>query len=362
MAFQLKNLVELTKLAIKHNASDIHLRSTEAPVLRINNSLVPVQTPPLSLDDILDVCSLLLETTRDSITMKSVNEKDGACEIEGLCRFRFNIFCYSDNLGIVMRLINTKIPSLESLGFSPVVQEIANYERGLVLVTGATGSGKSTTLAAMIDYINTHKPYHIVTLEDPVEYLHPQKKSRVTQRDMGVDSTSFATALRSLLRQDPDVILIGEMRDPETVEIALKAAETGHLVFSTLHTTNATNTIGRILSMFDGENKQEIRKRLSETLKATIGQRMLESKRNKIIIAQEVMTMTPNVRDIILGSEPLSKLSNIIEKGYEEGGTGRSQTFDQHLFELLKKKQITEEEALKNADNEYNFQQQLLVE
>ncbi len=362
MAFQLKNLLELSKLATKHNASDIHLRSSEAPVLRISNSLVPVQTPPLSFDDILDICSILLDTPREQITADSVNERDGACEIEGLCRFRFNIFRYTDNIGIVMRIINTKIPSLESLGFSPIIQQIADTERGLVLVTGATGSGKSTTLAAMIDYINSTKAYHVVTLEDPVEYLHKQKKSRITQRDMGVDSTSFSTALRSLLRQDPDVILIGEMRDPETVEIALKAAETGHLVFSTLHTTNATNTIGRILSMFEGENKQEIRKRLSETLKATIGQRMLESKRNKIIIAQEVMTMTPNVRDVILGSEPLSKLNGIIEKGYEEGGTGRSQSFDQHIFELLKKKQITEEEALKNADNESNLQQQLLVE
>lgn len=362
MAFQIKNLVELSKLATKHNASDIHLRSSEAPVLRINGSLVPVQTPPLSKEDILDICSIILKKERSEIDPNSVNELDGSYEIEDLCRFRYNIFLYSDNIGIVMRIVSTKVPSLESLGFSSVIQKIADNERGLVLVTGATGSGKSTTLAAMIDYINTHKPYHIVTLEDPVEYLHTQKKSRISQRDMGVDSQSFNRALRALLRQDPDVILIGEMRDPETVEIALKAAETGHLVFSTLHTTNAANTIGRILSMFEGENQNEIRKRLSETLKATIGQRMLESKRNKIIIAQEIMTMTPSVRDVILGSEPLSRLTTIIQKGHEEGGTGRSQTFDQHIFDLLKRKQITEEEALKNADNESDFQQQLLVE
>lgn len=361
MAFTAKNLQELAKLAIKHNASDIHLRTDESPVLRITGTLVPVQSSKLAYEDILEVCQILTGDNASEITENSHNEVDGSCEVVGLCRFRFNIFRYNDKYGIVLRIINTNVPKLESLEFAPILNEIADIERGLVLVTGATGSGKTTTLAAMLNEINEHKAKHILTLEDPVEYLHSQKKSRVTQREIGIDSDSFARGLRAALRQDPDVILIGEIRDPETVDIALKAAETGHLVFSTLHTTNATNTIGRIVSMFEGNAQNEIRKRLSETLKATIGQRMLESTRGKTIIAQEIMTTNPAVKEVILGTEPLARLNQIIEKGYEEGGTGRSQTFDQHLIELIHKKKITEEEALKNADNAYDMENKLML-
>ncbi len=361
MAFTTKNLVDIANLALKHRASDIHFRSNEAPVLRINGSLVPVQTPPVTFEDTLDISAIILGMDREQMRPELINEIDGSFEVEETCRFRFNIYKYSENIGIVLRLINTKVPSLEDLEFPPIIKTISDYERGLVLVTGTTGSGKTTTLAAMLDHINKTKPYHILTLEDPIEYLHTQKKSRISQREIGIDSNTFASGLRSALRQDPDVILIGEIRDAETFDIALKAAETGHLVLSTVHTTNSANTIGRLISMYEGDAQVEIRKRLSETLKATIGQRMLESKRNKVVIAQEIMTVNPGVKEIILGEEPLVKLHTLIQKGYEEEGTGRSQTFDQHLMYLVKKRIITEEEALKNSDSEADFQQHLII-
>lgn len=361
MAFTEKNLVELSKLAIKHKASDIHLRTNEQPVLRITGNLVVVQSAVISSEDMLSICSLLTDIEPKNITNNSLNEFDGSYELPGMCRFRFNIFRYNNSYGIVLRVINANVPTLDELKFSPVIKEIANLERGLVLVTGATGSGKTTTLAAMLNEINEHQSKHILTLEDPIEYLHPQKKGRITQREIGLDSDSFGKGLRAALRQDPDVILIGEIRDAETIDIALKAAETGHLVFSTLHTTNATNTIGRVLSMFEGNAQDEFKKRLSETLKATIGQRMVEAKTGKIIVAQEVLTTNPAVKEVILGNESLSRLTQIIEKGYEEGGTGRSQTFDQHLIELTKKKKITQEEAISNADNSYDMENKFLL-
>lgn len=361
MAFTEKNLLELSKLAIKHSASDIHLRTGEQPILRIAGNLVVVQSSVISSEDMLSVCSLITEIAPKDITNNSLNELDGSYELPEMCRFRFNIFRYNNHYGVVLRVINTNVPTLDELKFSPVVKEIANLERGLVLVTGATGSGKTTTLAAMLNEINEFKTKHIVTLEDPIEYLHSQKKGRITQREIGLDSDSFERGLRSALRQDPDVILIGEIRDAETIDIALKAAETGHLVFSTLHTTNATNTIGRIISMFEGNAQNELKKRLSETLKATIGQRMVEAKTGKTIIAQEILTTSPAVKDVILGNESLSRLTQIIEKGYEEGGTGRSQTFDQHLIELVNKQKITKEEAIANADNAYNMENKFLL-
>ncbi|MCK5884793.1 MAG: PilT/PilU family type 4a pilus ATPase [Bacteriovoracaceae bacterium] len=361
MAFTTENLVDIANLAFKHKASDIHIRSGEAPNLRINGSLVPVKSSLVSFDDTLDICALMLGMESAELNPDLINELDGSFEVKGVCRFRYNIFKYSENIGIVLRVINAKVPSLEELNAPPILKEITNYERGLILVTGSTGSGKTTTLAAMIDHINRTKPYHILTLEDPIEYLHTQKKARISQREIGMDSKTFTSGLRSALRQDPDVILIGEIRDAETFDIALKAAETGHLVLSTVHTTNSANTIGRLISMYEGQAQTEIRKRLSETLQATIGQRMLESKRHTVTIAQEIMTVTPGVKEIILGKEPLSRLHTYIEKGFEEGGTGRSQTFDQHLMQLVKTRMISEEEAIKNCDSEDDFRQQLII-
>jgi twitching motility protein PilT len=261
-----------------------------------------------------------------------------------------------------MRLVRNSIPTIEGLGLPKILSSIALHRRGMILVTGATGSGKSTTLAAMINHINNQRGAHIVTIEDPIEYLHPQIKSRITQREVARDTQSFTAGLRAALRQDPDIILIGEMRDPETVAIALKAAETGHLVFSTVHTTNAVSTIGRIISMFPPEEQDDVRKRLAENLYATIGQRMLKKMSNKgVVIAMEVMITGPGVKECILGNEPLSRLYKIIHEGHGPGGNG-SQTFDQHVMEIFNAGIISKETALEAAESQSDFMQKLMVD
>ena len=277
MAFSAKHLRSLTEVAVNHAASDIHIRTGEPPCLRIRGDLVPIQTKDFKLKDIIDLAKILvgIDAEKD-ISVEDLNEVDGSYEIEGICRLRYNIFGYTQRMGIVLRIINSVVPTIESLGFSSIIKKIALQPRGLILVTGATGSGKSTTLAAMISYINRKKHAHILTIEDPIEYVYTQDQSRITQREIGIDTISFANALRAALRQDPDIILIGEMRDKETISIALKAAETGHLVLSTVHTTDAIRTVGRVVSMFPEGEQEDVRKRLADNLYATISQRMLK--------------------------------------------------------------------------------------
>ncbi|MFZ8932809.1 MAG: type IV pilus twitching motility protein PilT [Bacteriovoracaceae bacterium] len=361
MPFTIDNLKSLADLATKHNASDIHLRSNEAPCLRVKGKLLPVQAKSFSLDDIKDISEILMNKKMDLNELKSMQETDGAFEIEGICRIRFNFFRYNDNYGLILRIIKNEIPSIDSLGFLPVVKKVSQFNNGLVLVTGATGSGKSTTLASMINEINENKSYHIVTIEDPIEYIHPQKKSRISQREIGRDTTSFANALKASLRQDPDVILIGEMRDKETVDIALKASETGHCVFSTLHTTDALSTIGRIISLFPPQEQDNIRKRLAINLKATISQRMLNKKDGGVTVAMEVMLNNPGIQECILGEEPLGKIPTVISNQKEQGGTG-GQTFDQHLVELFDNGIISKEEVLSAITNQTEFMQRLIAE
>lgn len=361
MSFTLKHLASLVQVAIQHRASDIHIRSNEMPVLRIKGDLVPVQTKDFSVEDVADIMAILTANPQFKNDLNHHNELDGAFTIPELCRVRFNFFKYSDHYGIILRIINDKIPTLKELAMAPILGQIALQNRGLILITGATGSGKSTTLAAMINHINENKAAHILTIEDPIEYVHKQQRSRITQREIGIDTDSYTVALRSALRQDPDVILIGEMRDPETVSIALKAAETGHVVFSTMHTTNVLTTIGRIISMFPATEQIEIRKRMAENLHAVVGQRMLPGKNTNIVIAQEIMVTNPGVKEAIQGKEDISRIQSIMANGFQKGGNG-GQTFDQHIMRLYQEKIISKETALEAVSSQADFIQKLIVE
>jgi twitching motility protein PilT len=361
MSFTLKHLASLVQVAIQHRASDIHIRSNEMPVLRIKGDLVPVQTKDFSIDDVADIMGILTNNSQFKNDLSKHNEIDGAFTIPEMCRVRFNFFKYSDHYGIILRIINDKIPTLKDLAMPPILGQIALQNRGLILITGATGSGKSTTLAAMINHINENKAAHILTIEDPIEYVHKQQRSRITQREVGIDTDSYTLALRSALRQDPDVILIGEMRDPETVSIALKAAETGHVVFSTMHTTNVLTTIGRMISMFPATEQIEIRKRMAENLHAVVGQRMLPGKNTNIVIAQEIMVTNPGVKEAIQGKEDISRIHSIMANGFQKGGNG-GQTFDQHIMRLYQEKIISKETALEAVSSQADFIQKLIVE
>lgn len=360
MSFSLKNLSSLLNVAIQHNASDIHIRTNEVPCLRIRGELVPIQTKTFLEDDVSDIVHILLADRTHSDTLSLSTEIDGGFSIDDLCRVRFNIFKYFGHFGIVLRVIKTQVPSLESLDMPKSLSHIALQKRGLVLVTGATGSGKSTTLAAMINHINEHSGAHIITIEDPIEYQHPQKKSRISQREVGKDTESFTSGLRAALRQDPDVISIGEMRDPVTADIAIKAAETGHIVFSTLHTTNTITTIGRIISMFPTHEQVEAKKRLAENLYAIIGQRMLPGKNGRTVIAQEIMITNPGIRDCISGKDDINRIPSILAVGQGKSSNG-SQTFDQHIMYLYQNGFIEKEVALDAVSSQSDFIQKLII-
>lgn len=359
MAFSLKNLSSLITVAIQHKASDIHIRTNEVPCLRIRGELVPIQTKTFTAQDTADIMKILLADKVGEIDQRA--EIDGAFGIDDVCRVRFNIFRYFGNFGIVLRVINTTVPNLADLDMSKSIARIALQKRGMILVTGATGSGKSTTLAAMINHINENRGSHIITIEDPIEYLHTQKMSRISQREVGRDTEDFNSGLRSALRQDPDVISIGEMRDPITANIALKAAETGHVVFSTLHTTNTVTTIGRIISMFPTSEQPEVRKRLAENLFAIIGQRMLPGKNGRTVIAQEIMVSSAGIRDCIAGKDDINRIPSIISQGQGKSTNG-GQTFDQHIMYLYQQGFIEKEVALDAVSSQSDFIQKLIVE
>jgi twitching motility protein PilT len=361
MSFSLKNLSSLLSVAIQHKASDIHIRTNEAPCLRIRGELVPIQTKSFSPEDLNDIIQILVGSSNYTDQLSQKAELDGAFGIENLCRVRFNIFRYNGHFGVVLRVINTQIPDLSSLDMPNIIEKIALQKRGMILVTGATGSGKSTTLAAMINHINENVGSHIITIEDPIEYLHPLKKSRISQREVGSDTEDYTSGLRSALRQDPDVILIGEMRDPLTANIALKAAETGHVVFSTLHTTNTLTTIGRFISMFPSHEQPEVRKRLAENLYAIIGQRMLPGKNDRTVIAQEIMVTSAGIRDCIAGKDDINRIPSIIIQGQGKSTNG-GQTFDQHIMYLYKKGFISKDVALDAVSSQSDFIQKLIIE
>ena len=271
-------------------------------------------------------------------------------------RFRVNIYRQRETYGLVLRIIPTEAPTLAKLNLPPVIETIADADRGLVLVTGTTGSGKSTTLAAIVNHINETRMAHVLTIEDPIEFMHSNKRSSISQREIGVDTASFNVGLRAALRQDPDVILVGEMRDAESIDIALKAAETGHLVFSTVHTTDATKTIGRILGVFPAEEQEQVRQRLAQNLHSTISQRLLPRRDGSgMVVAQEIMLCTGSIREAI--SKPGSmSIKDLIEKSRIQY---KMQSFDQHLVDLMKSGLITKEVALSAATSPSDFERNL---
>src|SRR5258706_3393306 len=344
---------DLLVTATAHLASDLHLKVGSFPVMRMGGELYPIgDEPRLSPDDTLDMAFSIM-SNRQKQKLKEVSEVDIAYSVSGLGRFRANIFQQRGSVSIVLRVIPEQTKNAAALGLPPVIDKIAEERRGLILVTGATGSGKSTTLAAMIDRINATRSGHIVTIEDPIEFLHRDKKAFVTQREVDVDTRSFAEALRGALRQDPDVILVGEMRDLETIETALTAAETGHLVLSTLHTLDATETITRIVSSFPSHQQKSVRIQLAGILKAVISMRLVRAARGPgRVPAIEVMVSTGLIRDYIINEEKSSMIREAIAAGTSQYGM---QTFDQSLFHLFQSGLISQDEALRNASNPDEF-------
>ncbi|CAN5334653.1 type IV pilus twitching motility protein PilT [soil metagenome] len=348
---------ELLQMAMSFGASDLHLRAGAYPVIRVNGELRPVTGVNRLLQDETLEMAFSMMSNRQKMHFKEVYEVDIGYGVSGLGRFRVNIFQQRNSVGIVARVISDHIRSFAELGLPPILNNIANEQRGLVLVTGTTGSGKSTTLSALVDQINQTRNSHIVTVEDPIEFLHKDKKSYITQREVDVDTRSFAEALRGSLRQDPDVILVGEMRDLETIETALVAAETGHLVLSTLHTLDASETLSRIINAFPPYQQKSIRIQLAGLLKAVVSQRLMKSARgNSRVPAVEVLISTPLIRDYILHEEKTSQVRDAISAGTSQYGM---QTFDQSLFYLYQSGLISLEEALRGSTNPDEFRLRL---
>ncbi|MBI2567569.1 MAG: type IV pilus twitching motility protein PilT [Candidatus Schekmanbacteria bacterium] len=348
---------ELLRDAAARSSSDVHLKVGSPPVFRIDGQLVPqVDRKRLMQEDTISMAFKLMDNFHKQ-RFKDDHEVDLAYSVPGLGRFRVNVFQQRGTVGLVLRLIPIKIRSIGELFLPKVLERVAEETRGLILVTGTTGSGKSTTLAAMIDAINANRTVHIVTIEDPIEYLHRDKRGLVNQREVGSDTKHFSIALRNALRQDPDVILVGEMRDFETIETALTAAETGHLVFSTLHTVDAAETINRIISVFPPYQQKQIRLQLAGVLKAVISQRLMPRADGKgRVPAVEVMISTPLIRDCIIDEDKTRLITDSIERGLTQYGM---QTFDQSLMRLLKKGLITYDDAMRWSSNPGNFKLKL---
>jgi twitching motility protein PilT len=344
---------DLLRVATGHGASDLHLKVGSFPVMRIGGELHPISDAPrVKQEDALDMAFSMM-SNRQKQRFKEASEVDIGYGVSGLGRFRANIFQQRGSVSIVLRVIPEQTRNTTELGLPPVIDKIAGERRGLILVTGSTGSGKSTTLAAMIDRINAMRSGHIVTIEDPIEFLHKDKLSFVTQREVDVDTRSFSEALRGALRQDPDVILVGEMRDYETIETALMAAETGHLVLSTLHTLDATETITRIVSCFPSHQQKSVRIQLAGILKGVISMRLVRAAKGAgRVPAVEVMVSTGLIRDYIVNEEKTYLIREAIAAGTSQYGM---QTFDQSLFNLFQSGLISLEEAVHNASNADEF-------
>ena len=347
------NIDELLRSACETKASDLHLKVGNYPYIRVDGDLQPMsQYQRVSSEDMQNMAFSIM-TSRQKQKFKESTDLDMAYGVAGLGRFRVNVFQQRGNVGMVFRVIPTKIRTLEELYLPKVVDKICEEVRGMVLVTGTTGSGKSTTLAAMIDRINSGRTDHIITIEDPIEFLHRDKKGFVNQREIEVDTINFGAALRASLRQDPDVILVGEMRDLVTIQTALLAAETGHLVFSTLHTLDATETIQRIIAVFPPPEQKQIRLQMATTLRAVISQRLVR-KSDGIgrVPAVEVLIATEYIRDCVINPEKTRLIHDAIAQGVSQYGM---QTFDQSLYDLYTQGLITLEEALLNSTNPDEF-------
>jgi twitching motility protein PilT len=347
------NLNDLLKLTFEKRASDLHIKVGVPPMLRIDGKLTPLETEKrLTQEDSLSIAMGIMNASQKT-KFKEKNELDMAYAVPGLGRFRVNVFQQRGSVGMVFRQVPMKILNFEDLMLPGVLAKVAQEQRGLILVTGTTGSGKSTTLASMIDYINTSRTANIVTIEDPIEFLHRDKKSIVNQREIGNDTFSFGDALRSALRQDPDVILVGEMRDFETISTALTAAETGHLVLSTLHTLDAAETVNRIITVFPPYQQKQVRIQLASVIKGIISQRLVaKADGSGRVPAVEVMLGTLSVREAIIDDAKTRQIPSIIAAGLSHYGM---QTFDQSLLMLYKNDVITYEEAIMTASNPDDF-------
>ncbi|HEX2163235.1 MAG TPA: type IV pilus twitching motility protein PilT [Thermoanaerobaculia bacterium] len=343
------NINDLLKIAVERKASDLHLKVGSHPVVRIDGRLLPLPELKRLMQEDTIAMAFSIMNARQKQRFKEELEIDIAYSVPGLGRFRCNIFQQRGTVGLVLRVIPARILSIRELTLPPVLERICEEPNGLVLCTGTTGSGKSTTLAAMIDHVNARRAEHVITIEDPIEFLHRDKKSLVNQREVDVDTRAFAPALRSALRQDPDVILVGEMRDYETIETALLAAETGHLVLSTLHTLDATETINRIISVFPPHHQKQIRIQLAQVLRAVISLRLVP-RADGIgrVPAAEVLISTAYVRDCIENKDKTKYIREQIKLGTSQYGM---QTFDQSLYQLYKSGLITLDEAMRRASN-----------
>jgi twitching motility protein PilT len=344
---------DLLKTAVENGASDLHIKVGTYPMMRVRGTLVPAsEEKRLDAEDLVAMAAAVLPAGHRE-KFKENHEVDLAYSVAGLGRFRCNCFQQRNTIGMIFRVIPMRISSVDDLMLPKVLKKIAAEERGLVVVTGTTGSGKSTTLAAMVDEINSSRTSHIMTIEDPIEYLHRDNRSIINQREIGVDTNSFAQALRSALRQDPDVILVGEMRDHETIQTALTAAETGHLVFSTLHTLDATETINRIIAVFPPHQQKQIRIQLASVLKSVVSQRLIPRADGKgRVPAVEVLISTAFIRDAILDKEKSHLIHGAIAQGTSQYGM---QTFDQSVFSLYESGLVSYEEALRWASNVDEF-------
>ena len=346
------NLHALLHTVVGQCGSDIHFKAGNPPVIRYDGNLVRLDYSPLTHKDIEEVMTEIL-TEAEIKAFEDRREMDTGYAVSDLSRFRVNISREKGSVRIVFRLIPFEIPSIRELRLPLVLEDICKSPRGLALVTGPTGSGKSTSLAAMITYVNAHFPKHVVTLEDPIEFVHADKLGMVTQRQVGTDTNSFVEAMRAVVRQDPDVIMLGEMRDAETVFAAMQAAETGHLVFSTLHTPDAPDTVARITDFFPPSQHEQVRNQFATCLKAIISQRLVPRKSGVgRIAAVEVLIGTPLMKERIRANVDSSQLVSLMEEGQETYGM---QTFDQHLYELWEAEEISEETALQFASSPKNL-------
>ncbi|MDF3126118.1 MULTISPECIES: type IV pilus twitching motility protein PilT [Rheinheimera] len=343
------DITELLAFSVQHKASDLHLSAGVPPLIRVDGDVRRLNIPAL---DHKAVHSLVYDIMNDR-QRKEYEEKlesDFSFEVPGLARFRVNAFVQNRGAAAVFRTIPSDVLSLEDLNAPDVFRSISDNPRGLVLVTGPTGSGKSTTLAAMIDYINSTKNHHILTIEDPIEFVHQNKLSLINQREVHRDTHSFSNALRSALREDPDVILVGELRDLETIRLAMTAAETGHLVFGTLHTTSAPKTIDRIIDVFPGEEKAMVRSMLSESLRAVISQTLLKKNGGGRVAAHEIMLGVPAIRNLIR-EDKIAQMYSVIQTGAAHG----MQTMDQCLINLVSRGVINQKDALAKAQDKNSF-------
>jgi twitching motility protein PilT len=348
------------RYVVEREGSDLHVKVPSPPMARVHGELRPIEgADPLTPEDTEQALEHIL---LDPVLLEEyakVGEADFSYEVRGLSRFRVNAFRQRGHVSIALRAIPFQVRTIADLGLPPVIRELAEQPRGIVLLTGTTGSGKSTTLAAMIDHINSTRARHMVTLEDPIEYLHRDKLSIINQREVGQDTESFGRAMRRVLRQDPDVILIGEMRDEETVRTALSAAETGHLVLSTLHTLDATETVNRIIDFFPPHLQQQARVMLASTLRGVVGQRLVQraSGDGRVAVC-EVLVVTGRVQDLILNPQETGRMTEVIAEGEYYG----MQTFDQALLKHVLAGNLTEEVALETASSPHDFKLMLDAE